>query len=38
MIRVEDEVGAIPLLLILVGTVWFIITHLQIKKAASNKN
>lgn len=29
MIITEDEPGAIPLLLILTGTIWFFITHLR---------
>lgn len=32
MIRVEDEPGALPLLLIITGVVWFIISRNQIKK------
>jgi len=32
MIRVEDEPGALPLLLIITGVVWFIINRNQIKK------
>ena len=33
MIKVEAEPGALPLFVILVGTVWLIITQLQIKKS-----
>jgi c-di-AMP phosphodiesterase-like protein len=32
MITVEDEPGALPLFLLLVGTVWFFINRYQIKK------
>ncbi len=32
MIKVEDEPGALPLLLIIIGTVWYIINNYQIKK------
>lgn len=32
MITVEDEPGALPLLLIITGVVWFIISRNQIKK------
>ena len=32
MIMVEDEPGALPLLLIITGVVWFIISRNQIKK------
>jgi len=32
MIAVEDEPGALPLLLIVTGVVWFIISRNQIKK------
>jgi len=32
MIRVEDEPGALPLLLIITGVGWFIISRNQIKK------
>jgi hypothetical protein len=32
MIMVEDEPGALPLLLIVTGVVWFIISRNQIKK------
>jgi len=32
MITVEDEPGALPLLLIVTGGVWFIISRNQIKK------
>ena len=32
MIKVEDEPGALPLFLILTGTVWFFINRYQIKK------
>jgi hypothetical protein len=32
MIRVEDEPGALPLLLIMIGTVWFIINRVKTKK------
>lgn len=32
MITVEDEPGAIPLILIIIGIVWFIINREQIKK------
>jgi hypothetical protein len=33
MIKVEDEPGALPLFLIIIGTVWLIINQLQIKKS-----
>lgn len=32
MITVEDEPGALPLILIIIGTVWFMINPYQIKK------
>ncbi len=32
MITVEDEFGALPLLFLLGGLIWFIITQRQIKK------
>ena len=32
MITVEDEPGALPLLSIIIGVVWFIISRNQIKK------
>ena len=32
MIKVEDEPGAIPLILIIVGIVWFVVTRYRIKK------
>ncbi|AKP50564.1 hypothetical protein CA2015_1115 [Cyclobacterium amurskyense] len=32
MITVEDEPGAIPLLLIIIGTVWYFINKSKIKK------
>ncbi len=32
MMRVEDELGALPLLLILSGTVWFVVNKIAIKK------
>lgn len=32
MIKVESEPGALPLLLILVGTFWLIINQIRIKK------
>ena len=32
MIRVEDEPGALPLILIIIGIVWFIVNRYQIKK------
>lgn len=32
MITVEDEPGAIPLLVIIIGIVWFVINQYQIKK------
>lgn len=32
MIRVEDEPGALPLLLTMTGTIWFIINLFKIKK------
>lgn len=32
MITVEDEPGALPLILIIIGIVWFIINRYQIKK------
>ena len=34
MIKFEDEPGALPLFLILAGTVWFFITRHQINKAS----
>ncbi|RZL48872.1 MAG: hypothetical protein EOP00_08180 [Pedobacter sp.] len=34
MIKVEDEPGAIPLFLILAGTLWLIITQLKIRKVS----
>jgi hypothetical protein len=35
MIKVENEPGALPLLLILVGSIWLIINQLRIKKQNS---
>lgn len=32
MIKVEDEPGALPLFLIIIGTVWFVVNQVQIKK------
>lgn len=32
MITVEDEPGALPLILIIIGIVWFVINRYQIKK------
>lgn len=32
MIKVEDEPGALPLFLILVGTVWFFVNRGRIKR------
>jgi hypothetical protein len=32
MIAVEDEPGALPLLLLIIGVVWFIVGPKQIKK------
>ncbi|HLP53541.1 MAG TPA: hypothetical protein VK151_00860 [Fluviicola sp.] len=32
MITVEGELGALPLLLVLTGTVWFVITQIRIRK------
>ncbi len=32
MIKVEGEPGALPLFLILVGTVWLIVSQIKIKK------
>ena len=32
MITVEDEPGALPLFLILIGATWFIVNQYQIKK------
>ena len=36
MITVEDEPGAIPLLMIVGGTVWFFITKSRIKSLTGN--
>lgn len=36
MIKVEDEPGALPLLLIILGTAWFFINQYRLKKD-SNK-
>lgn len=38
MIKVEDEPGALPLVLILVGIVWFFISQHQIKKQVRKAN
>ncbi len=38
MITVEGELGALPLLLMLTGCIWFTVTQLQIKKARRNSN
>jgi len=32
MIVVEDEPGALPLLIVIIGVAWFIINHLRNKK------
>ncbi|MDT7828022.1 hypothetical protein RQM65_05010 [Pricia sp. S334] len=32
MITVEDEPGALPLILIMIGIVWFVINRYRIKK------
>jgi len=32
MIKVEDEPGALPLLLIIIGAIWLIINQYQAKK------
>ena len=32
MIIVENELGAIPLFLIIIGIIWFVINEIQIKK------
>ena len=32
MIAVEDEPGALPLILLIIGVIWFVITKYQIKK------
>lgn len=32
MITVEDEPGALPLILIIIGIVWFVINQYKIKK------
>ncbi len=32
MIKVEDEPGALPLFLILVGTVWFFVNRVRIRR------
>ena len=32
MIKVEDEPGALPLYLTIIGTIWFLINRYQIKK------
>lgn len=37
MINVEDEPGALPLFLIITGTVWFIVNRNQIKKYSGRK-
>ncbi|MEO5681176.1 MAG: hypothetical protein ABIQ88_00980 [Chitinophagaceae bacterium] len=37
MITIEDEPGALPLFLILTGTVWLIINRYQIKKQIQKK-
>lgn len=36
MVMVEDEPGALPLFLIVAGTVWFSISQYQIKKYLRN--
>ncbi len=36
MITVEGELGALPLLLMLTGCVWFTIVQIQIQKARKN--
>jgi hypothetical protein len=33
MIKVEDEPGALPLLLIITGIIWFIVIQRKVKKA-----
>lgn len=38
MITVEDEPGALPLFLILSGTIFFLINRYQIKKNQNNKH
>jgi hypothetical protein len=37
MIRVEDEPGALPLLLIIAGTVWLFTVQYRIKRHLRNK-
>lgn len=32
MIKVEDEPGALPLLLIVIGIIWFIFNQIKIRK------
>lgn len=32
MIKVEDEPGALPLLIIITGAIWFIVNQIKIKK------
>lgn len=34
MIKVEDEPGALPILLILVGAAWFVFNFVRIKRRA----
>jgi predicted MFS family arabinose efflux permease len=38
MIVVEDEPGALPLLFIIAGTIWLMITRIQAKKYSSNRS
>jgi hypothetical protein len=37
MIAVEDEPGALPLILLIIGVIWFVITKYQIKKRAQRE-
>lgn len=37
MIRVEDEPGALPLFLIILGTVWLFLTQYRIRKQLHQK-
>jgi len=37
MILVEDEPGALPLFLIISGSVWFVIIQVQLKRQEANR-
>jgi len=37
MIRVEDEFGALPLLLIITGTIWLLTVQYRIKRQLRNE-